>query len=276
MAPTLSPSVGRKFIPNTINLSKSLVEGLERKVGEPITLGSILNDHVLQLFLENHLQLKVNEEQRKRWSDAYRKVMTWNMQRIYKPYLWLPLGYWLHKILFWVDDGEKTLLELCRNLVVSRIEERSKCKEDNKTPRQLPFLDHLIDVYLLDPIRISPKDHVEALTEEVLLDVLGYHTSTTAIHSILFDLAKNQSAQNKLFHELSSIDMADGSIVTRQLEILPFLDQCIKESLRLRPPVTNLSWVSPCEIMFNGHSIPQNTSIISSLYFVSPLTKRKS
>lgn len=78
--------------------------------------------------------------------------------------------------------------------------------------------------------------------EEVLAQIptfilAGHETSSTAVTWILFALAQNNAAQEKLRAEARACDSDEPSMET--LNELPYLDCVVRETMRLYSPVSN-------------------------------------
>lgn len=80
---------------------------------------------------------------------------------------------------------------------------------------------------------------VQGIQEEVDTFVFeGYDTTMTALTFILFMIAHHQDVQNKLYEEIRMFDWnGKETIDIRQYNNLKYLDNVIKESLRLYPAV---------------------------------------
>lgn len=98
-------------------------------------------------------------------------------------------------------------------------------KAVHRKPR--PYLDKLYETR-------ATMTYEEARESVYAFFGAGFDTSGKAIPCVLFLLALNQEAQEKLFDELE-ITLIDGKIDEESLSKMKFLDAVIKESLRLLP-----------------------------------------
>ncbi|XP_074596472.1 cytochrome P450 4c3-like [Brevipalpus obovatus] len=78
-------------------------------------------------------------------------------------------------------------------------------------------------------------------------------------------MANNPDIQQKLHEHLSDFDEKNKNMTLEQLNELTFLDQCIKENLRISPPVANIVRIVGQDTLLDGHLVPKN---LLSLTFV--------
>ncbi|KAL2248623.1 UNVERIFIED_CONTAM: (S)-N-methylcoclaurine 3'-hydroxylase isozyme 1 [Sesamum indicum] len=109
-----------------------------------------------------------------------------------------------------------------KDIVGERRDQRSK-----GVGAQEDFLDSLLEIGLSD-------NHINHLLLELLL--AGTDTTTSTIIWALADLMKNKDATSKLRDELT-VRIGNKTIHESELMDLPFLQACIKESLRLHPTI---------------------------------------
>ncbi|KAK4358471.1 hypothetical protein RND71_020700 [Anisodus tanguticus] len=99
----------------------------------------------------------------------------------------------------------------------------------------------------------------------------GTETTITTVEWTLVELLKNPKAMKRLRNEITkvvTIDEGEIMIVKESdLPNLPYLDACMKETLRLHPPAPLLfphRAVQTCEVM--GYRIPRDTQIIVNVW----------
>ncbi|KAI0067618.1 cytochrome P450 [Artomyces pyxidatus] len=78
----------------------------------------------------------------------------------------------------------------------------------------------------------------EIIAQMATFFLAGTESTSTALARILFLLAKNPEAQERLRHELSSAHAGEGELEYDVLLELPYLEAVCRETLRLHPPVT--------------------------------------
>lgn len=125
------------------------------------------------------------------------------------------------------------------------IEERRKTKnvldqndnridEDFGIRKQMGLLDVLLET-TIDGVPLKTEDIQEEVNTFMLA---GHHTTTSAIEFLLYNLARHQEVQEKVYKEIIDVfgDFSEP-ITIAKLNSLTFLELVIKESLRLFPSV---------------------------------------
>lgn len=125
----------------------------------------------------------------------------------------------------------------------------------------------------IDGDRISVMEHLliegiltkeEALSQVCDLLAAGVDTTSSTALFLLHHIAKDPQLQQALFDEISSVcgkkapDFAD-------LQKLSLVRNCVKEILRVYPPVMVLLRVAESDLVVHGYQIPKNTSILFNL-----------
>ncbi|CAI0378881.1 unnamed protein product [Linum tenue] len=99
----------------------------------------------------------------------------------------------------------------------------------------------------------------------VLLDMLvaGSMTSSATVGWIMSEIVKNPSAMKRAQDEVRRIFDTKGQDVDEETAIqdLPFLKCCIKEAIRLHPPVALIVRESRTSCNISGYDIPSNTIV---------------
>ncbi|KAJ8720313.1 hypothetical protein PYW07_012356 [Mythimna separata] len=117
----------------------------------------------------------------------------------------------------------------------------------------------LIKAMLTGEDKLNAEDIVTVIMDMLLI---GVNTITSSMSFLLYYLAKYQRAQKILFKE---IDKVDPNIdYTKITEMTPYLQACIKEALRLAPPIPVLTRILPKNITIDKYNIPRGTLIIMS------------
>ncbi|OQR88365.1 expressed hypothetical protein [Thraustotheca clavata] len=112
----------------------------------------------------------------------------------------------------------------------------------------------------------------EAIAQSIGALVAGVDTTANAILWALYLIANapnSSEIQGKIRDEIQS---AMGSKLTMDEEVLsqiPYIRACVKETLRLQPPVSSNTRLAPENTTIMGYSIPKGTVIMMPSYTMS-------
>lgn len=113
----------------------------------------------------------------------------------------------------------------------------------------------------------------------------GIFTVSNTLAFLVYNLASNQSVQQKLFEEIesvmgSSIDSDDehcdaSTVVAKHIAQMPYLKACVRECFRFHSTVPGIMRVTSKPLVLSGYHIPENVRIkpkrkkVSKFCFVS-------
>uniref|UniRef100_A0A8W4FA37 Cytochrome P450 family 4 subfamily F member 52 n=1 Tax=Sus scrofa TaxID=9823 RepID=A0A8W4FA37_PIG len=179
-------------------------------------------------------------------------------------YYLTPDGWRFHKACRLVHDFTDAVIQERRNtLPTEGIDDFLKAKAKAKT------LD-IIDVLLLtkdeDGKGLSDED-IRAEADTFMFE--GHDTTASGLSWVLYNLAKHPEYQERCRQEVHELlrDREPKEIEWDDLAQLPFLTMCIKESLRLHPPVTVISHRCTQDIVLpDGRIIPKGVICLISIF----------
>ncbi|XP_043675939.1 probable cytochrome P450 301a1, mitochondrial isoform X1 [Vespula pensylvanica] len=115
--------------------------------------------------------------------------------------------------------------------------------------------------------RLHPDDVSTLLMD---MAILGVQAMTSCEAFLLYFLAKSPRVQKKLYEEIVSvIPNAESSITETNLQDMPYLKACLKESLRLRPAFPYITRLLPNSICLHGYTVPKGTFVIMASQITS-------
>ncbi|XP_032765468.1 cytochrome P450 4F4-like [Rattus rattus] len=138
-----------------------------------------------------------------------------------------------------------------------------KAKAKSKT---LDFIDILLLSKDEDGKELSDED-IRAEADTFMFE--GHDTTASGLSWILYNLAKHPEYQERCRQEVQELlrDRDSEEIEWDDLAQLPFLTMCIKESLRLHPPVTMVSRCCTQDISLpDGRVIPKGIICIINIF----------
>ncbi|OXA62685.1 Cytochrome P450 4C1 [Folsomia candida] len=120
-----------------------------------------------------------------------------------------------------------------RKIALALEEKSGMSGADVNYPIQKPFIDVLLD----------SKSEKDIIAHIVTIFGAGFETTASGMNYTLFLLASNPSAQEKVHLELDSIFGGDinRDVTLNDLSDMKYLEMCIKEALRIFPPVPLVS-----------------------------------
>ncbi|KAK1431676.1 hypothetical protein QVD17_08215 [Tagetes erecta] len=110
------------------------------------------------------------------------------------------------------------------------------------------------------------NDRINILALELF--TAGTDTTTSTIEWAMAELMKNQNAMLKVQQELKH-KINSSNIVETEISILPYINACIKETLRLHPPAPFLlphRAIQTCEVM--NYTIPRGAQILVNIWAI--------
>ncbi|XP_063709030.1 cytochrome P450 4d2-like [Culicoides brevitarsis] len=150
------------------------------------------------------------------------------------------------------------------------MERREKLLKDTKTrvyteesKTKKPSV--LIDILLQGNIYGRSLTNSEISNEVKFFISAGYFTTATALSFTVYLLAKHPEEQEKVFKEIKT-KIQSGPLTLRDLNSLSYLDNVLKESFRLFPPVFSIVKEPVEDLPVRDFMVPKNTAIILNTY----------
>ena len=129
-----------------------------------------------------------------------------------------------------------------------------------------PLIDILLKRHLVDKTMTEEEVRQEIET----FTFAGFDTSALAIGYSLFNIGHHPEVERKLFAEVVKVCGHDTNedIDTDQIRQMTYLDQVVKESLRLYPSVPVVMRATRHKMQIADHTIPGDTTLATSIYHV--------
>ncbi|XP_050021754.1 cytochrome P450 4A10 isoform X3 [Alexandromys fortis] len=136
--------------------------------------------------------------------------------------------------------------------------------EKVKKKRRLDFLDILLFARTENGDSLSDKD-IRAEVDTFMFE--GHDTTASGLSWIFYALATHPEHQQRCREEVQSL-LGDGSSITwDHLDQMPYTTMCIKEAMRLYPPVPGVVRELNTPVTFpDGRSLPKGISVTLSIY----------
>ncbi|XP_068943074.1 ultra-long-chain fatty acid omega-hydroxylase isoform X3 [Petaurus breviceps papuanus] len=136
----------------------------------------------------------------------------------------------------------------------------------SKQGKTLDFIDVLLLAKDEDGKQLSDED-IRAEADTFMFE--GHDTTSSGLSWVLFNLARHPEYQEKCREEIQEImkGRETEEIEWDDLAQMPFITMCIKESLRIFPPVTLISRRCTEDIKLpDGRIVPKGTICLVSIY----------
>jgi len=138
-------------------------------------------------------------------------------------------------------------------------------KTRNKDQKRVDLMQQMLEVQIPDSeVATATRGMTkkEVTGNALIMISAGYETTAQSLTFLAYNLANNQHVQDKLREEiLEAVDRHDGKITYETINDIPYLMQCINESLRYLPVVPLNSRFADNDVTIKGVKIPKGTWI---------------
>ncbi|KAM4722926.1 cytochrome P450 4B1-like [Rhinophrynus dorsalis] len=149
-------------------------------------------------------------------------------------------------------------------------------KESLKHERELDKIKQKRHLDFLDILLCAKDENGQGLSDEDLraeVDTFmfeGHDTTASGISWILYCMAKYPEHQQKCREEIREVLGQRDTLEWEDLGKIPYTTMCIKESMRLYPPVPGIARQLTKPITFcDGRSLPEGSVVILSIYCIN-------
>lgn len=278
LTPAFHFKILEDFVDVFNNEGQKLVKKLQKKAdGKPFNSFPYITKCTLDIICETAMGTSINaqdDEGENAYIDAIYKIGYMTQQRVANAWQHSSFLYWLSGYAKQRDSLVKILHEFSlktirerRRLFQERIKTTEKEKEEDPAgskKKRLAFLDLLLEYSQNDNMNLPDED----IREEVDTFMFeGHDTTTAAINWALFLLGLHPEIQAKVHDELDSVfGNLDRPVTTEDLRELKYLENCIKESLRIFPSVPFFGRETMEEMVIGNFVIPANTPVTIMTY----------
>ncbi|XP_069680719.1 probable cytochrome P450 49a1 [Periplaneta americana] len=124
---------------------------------------------------------------------------------------------------------------------------------------------------LLETLLLTEHIHPDDVLTIVLdMFLIGVNATSHALSHLLYQLSKNPRAQRTVYGQvLQAMPKKDSRLSYEALQGLHYLKACLKESLRLQPPIPVVTRVLPHDIALHSYRIPKGTYMLMTSHVTS-------
>ncbi|XP_075982145.1 uncharacterized protein LOC142980547 [Anticarsia gemmatalis] len=276
LTPTFHFNILRQFSHILEENGKRLVDSLRKVVGKPTDVVPVLSEFTLNSICETAMGTILSEEaSATSYKDAIYDLGFIFFQRFSKLFYFFdvifnnsPLGKKQKKYLETAHGFTKKVIKERRNYIDQygvQFNYDEDVDEDTfvyKKKKKTAMLDLLLSAEkegLIDDAGI--QEEVDTFMFE------GHDTTASGLTFCFMILANNKDAQDKIYEELKEIfGDSNRPVSIDDLPNMRYLERCIKESLRLYPPVHFISRNLKEKVVLNNYEIPPGTMCHVHIY----------
>ena len=245
---------------------------MSAKVNDPVRLFDSINLLSLDIILQCSFSLKSNCQNTKQshpYIQAVQDIVELTTSRYVMPlyridwiYYLTPSGQKYKKICKFAHDHSRMVIHERKKELEHGIEEQNlvfECQVKSKRKgRYLDFLNILLT---------AKDDEGKGLTDQEIQDEVdtfmfeGHYTTTSGMCWTLYCLAKHPEHQDKVREEVKNVLMGRDWLEYDDLKELKYTQWCIKEAMRLYPPVFLIMRQTSESLELDGHKIPKGMQV---------------
>ncbi|XP_065221577.1 cytochrome P450 4C1-like [Planococcus citri] len=264
-----------KYIEVFNEKSSDLVEKLRpaANTGKAVDIMEYMMETNLDAILENSMGVSI-QSSGKHGENFWKAVLTLihsGVKRVQSPWLLSYYVYWIYLRITGVIKAVHHLQFLPTKILRERMNnsQASQYMEipaDDRSSRTIVGL--LMKKYLEEP------DFTETRMKNELLQIIfpGLETTSLTACNLMLMLAIHQDIQQKVYEEIIRLEVDnDGKLSMDDLNNhLKYLDQCIKETLRMYSPVIITTRRTHKEVpLKDGVIVPANMFVVAFIHFVN-------
>ncbi|XP_011504736.1 PREDICTED: cytochrome P450 4C1-like [Ceratosolen solmsi marchali] len=278
LTPAFHFNILKKYTIITNDNSKMFIRMLKTQKDESVhNLLSLCSNYTLNTICETAMGValdKIDAEIAKQYKNAVNEVGNIVIYRAIRPYI----QDWMLNPLMQIARKQKQSLKIFRDFSNKVLIERKAHKQLTNAPlkdlNKSSKSHNYEDTFFGDRKKLAMLDLLLEAEKRGLIDdngikeeigtfmLAGHDTTGMALVYVIMLLAENSEYQDKARSEVITIlNRSKGEIRMEEIRDLHYLERCIKESLRLFPPVSALSRCLKEDLKLKDYVIPAGTEI---------------
>ncbi|XP_057367791.1 cytochrome P450 4C1-like [Daphnia carinata] len=174
-----------------------------------------------------------------------------------------PHGRKLQKFLDLVHGFTRKVMMARKAIVDEQLADEAATENESGKRKRRAFLDLLLEAAR----KGAAMSETDIISQVDTFMFEGHDTTSAAVTWFLYCMATHPHEQDRVYQELQDcFGDSDRPCTLEDLSKLKHLDCCIKESLRLHPPVPFIRRGIYQDVRLSGHKIPANTSLGIQIY----------
>lgn len=271
----LTPAFHFKILEGFIHVfnvnSEFLIKDLDAQTEEPfVDINAHITKCTLDIICESAMGISMHETERdhSEYTQAVKRMTQLIVHRQLSPWLYRQFIFELSP----AGREQARLLRTLHSFTDRVIRERRAEYTDNlgaeenivsQKKRRLAFLDLLIEVSEMEGLLTDAdiREEVDTFMFE------GHDTTTVAISWSLYLLGAHPDVQEKVVTELKEIfGDSDRAVTYEDLQRMKYMEQVIKETLRLYPSVPGINRKLEADVILKNYTIPAGAFVPISPY----------
>lgn len=175
--------------------------------------------------------------------------------------------YGLHLWKFFETPSWRSLVKHCDSIDSILNRHLRKAQDSLRLKKQNDKKIDMSDISLMECLLLKegmvPEDVLTVLLDMLLL---GVNMTAHGVAFMMYHLSRTPRVQQTLYEELSKLP---EKVSKDTLANLPYLKSCLRESLRLKPPMPIISRILTKDISVHGYKIPKGTYMLLATFLSS-------
>uniref|UniRef100_A0A914E9Y2 ZP domain-containing protein n=1 Tax=Acrobeloides nanus TaxID=290746 RepID=A0A914E9Y2_9BILA len=250
--------------------SRNLVEILEKYADnkQEVDIYPLAKYATLDIICETSMgtQLNAQGDPNQPYVKAAENYMRLMFEYNFNFWNWIP-GVWK---LTGKEAEQKGLLKTLLGFTQQVVKERSEIFDELKASGQVVVNKRMAFLDMLLNMKGENQLTIEDVREEVdTFMFAGHDTTSAAIGWACWCLATHPEIQERVYQEISKhFDDFDREISKEDLNELKYFDRCIKEAMRIFPPVPVITRKLKNDFNMSGKLVPKNAMIVILPYLI--------
>ncbi|KAF5277789.1 hypothetical protein FQR65_LT03769 [Abscondita terminalis] len=272
LTPAFHFQILEQFIEVFNTQSDILVKKLYQNSNRAFDIYQSIRLYALDVICEATMSASINAQLNptSNYVKSVKEICRIILERILSIKMW-DLAYVFSKDYYKEKQAIKILHALSNSIINNRREELLDQDLSNladvvtwKSTKKVAFLDLL----LKSTINGKSLPHKDIREEVDTFMFEGHDTTTSGLSFVLYCLSKHQDIQCKVFDEINEfvVDDAKLQLSYGNLQKLKYLEQVIKETLRMYPPVPMYSRVTTEDTSYQDVILPKGVTVTVSAY----------
>ncbi|GMT23281.1 hypothetical protein PFISCL1PPCAC_14578 [Pristionchus fissidentatus] len=264
LTPTFHFSMLDGYVETMNRHAKVLIDIMEGRVGKVVDLFPLLKLCTLDIICEATMgkELGAQLDSHQPYVSSIAKLMVLDTNRQLLPHLWNKMGRWMTGWQKEHDECVKIAHDFTEKVIHERIELLARGEvESNKRA----FLDLLITQRDNESLSMTDiREEVDTFMFE------GHDTTTSGLSWTIWCLACHPEIQERVYEEVKEIfgDDLTRDVTRDDLGKMNYLERCIKEALRLFPPVPFALRQLQNDLLIGDHLVPKDASLVIAPWMI--------